>query len=386
MQNKLVWSVLVVLIGVSISIGALAQARGQGQAQGRGQAAAPARPAPPNMPGTFTFIPKADLEAVMGPTRGDRPARVVNVSGGANMGAYILHYPPIKNSLPASSFYHSEISELYYVIRGEGTALLGGELEKPTWRPENTSSFRQVSGPGVAGTLKGYTTQKWGPGDIIIVPAGVPHTVGFEVTVTNDILRVVIDPNKRLGLVRNREESMALIRAEGQEQPQTQAAAPAKPGPPKGPLTYTYIPKKDVEALMGPTRGDRPIRVVPVGNNANMGAFILHYETMKNTLPVNSFYHSEISELYHVIRGSGTALLGGELEKATWDDSGSESITQVRGPSANGTMKNYQTVKWTAGDTIIVPAGVPHSVGFEVTERTDILRVVFDPKKNIRLK
>src|SRR5437867_10622317 len=27
--------------------------------------------APPNMPGAFTFIPKADLEAVMGPTRGD---------------------------------------------------------------------------------------------------------------------------------------------------------------------------------------------------------------------------------------------------------------------------------------------------------------------------
>ena len=49
-------------------------------------------------------------------------------------------------------------------------------------------------------------------------------------------------------------------------------------------------------------------------------------------------------------------------------------------------MKNYQTVKWTAGDTIIVPAGVPHAMGQEVTERTDILRVVYDPKKSIQLK
>src|SRR5438132_7696491 len=96
------------------------------------------KPAPPNMPGTFTYIPKADLEAVMGPTRGDRPARVVNIGGGANLGEYILHYPPVKNPMPPASFYHSEISELYYVIRGEGTALLGGELEKPTWRPDNT--------------------------------------------------------------------------------------------------------------------------------------------------------------------------------------------------------------------------------------------------------
>ncbi len=375
MQNKLTWTVLALLAGVSISVGALAQARGQ--------AAPAARPAPPNMPGTFTFIPKADLEAVMGPTRGDRPARLVNVSGGANMGAYILHYPPMKNPTPPSSFYHSEISELYYVIRGEGSALLGGELENPTWRPTNTTSFKQVSGPGVAGTLKGYRTQKWGPGDIVIVPAGVPHTLGFEVTVTNDILRVVIDPKRALGLVTSRAQSLALAQA---QEPAERDTAPPRSGPAKMPGEATFISRTDVQAQMGPTRGDRPIRVVPIGNNANLGAFILHYETMKNELPVNSFYHTEISELYHVIRGSGTALLGGEMEKATWDDSGSEAITQVRGPSVNGTMKNYQTVKWTAGDTIIVPAGVPHSMGFEVTERTDILRVVFDPKKNIRLK
>lgn len=383
MQNKFTWTVLAVLAAISISAGAMGQARGQAQGQGRGQAAAAGRPAPANMPGTFTYIPKADLEAVMGPTRGDRPARMVNVSGGANMGAYILHYPPMKNPMPPASFYHSEISELYYVIRGEGSALLGGELENPAWRPTNTSSFKQISGPGVAGTLKGYKTQKWGPGDIIIVPAGVPHTLGFEVTVTNDILRVVIDPKRLLGLVTSRAQSLAL--AQAQEQPERDTAPP-KPGLSKMPGEATFIPKADVQAQMGPTRGDRPVRVLPIGNNANLGAFVLHYETMKNALPVTSFYHSEISELYHVIRGSGTALLGGEMEKATWDDSGSEAITTVRGPSVNGTMKNYQTVQWTAGDTFIVPAGVPHSMGFEVTERTDILRVVFDPKKNIKLK
>jgi len=336
------------------------------------------------MPGTFTFIPRADLEAVMGATRGDRPARVVNVSGGANMGEYILHYLPIKNPLPPASFYHSEISELYYVIRGEGTALLGGEIENPTWRPANTTSFRQVSGPGVAGTLKNYKTQKWGPGDIIIVPAGVPHTIGFEVTVTNDILRVVIDPKRALNLVRTREQSLAIAQSEAGDQ--ALQTAPAKAGPPNMPGTFTFIPKTEVEAQMGPGRGDRPVRVVPIANNANLGAFILHYESMKNTLPSNSFYHTEISELYYVIRGSGTALLGGEMENATWDDSNSDSIKKVRGPSVNGTMKKYQTVKWTAGDTVIVPAGIPHAMGFEVTEKADILRVVFDPKKNIDLK
>src|SRR5207237_2964828 len=325
MANKIMWTVLALLIGLSTSMNAAAQSRGQG------------RPAPASMPGTFTFIPKADLEAVMGPTRGDRPARVVNVSGGANMGEFILHYPPAKSPMPPSSFYHSEISELYYVIRGEGTALLGGELENPAWRPANTASFKQVSGPGVAGTLKNYKTQKWGPGDIIIVPAGVPHTIGFEVTVTNDILRVVIDPKRVLNLVTTREQSLAAARAENQEQGQRQNA-PARPGPANMGGTFTFIPKTEVAAQMLNTRGDRPVRVVPIANNANLGAFILHYQPMKNTTPVNAFYHTEISELYYVIRGSGTALVGGELEHATWDDSNSDAIRQVRGPSINGTM------------------------------------------------
>ena len=173
----------------------------QGQAQGRGPAAAaPARPAPPNMPGNFTFIPKADLEAVMGPTRGDRPARVVNIAGGANLGVYILHYPKMKNALPASSFYHSEISELYYVIRGEGTALLGGELENAVWDDPNSTAIKEVRGPSVNGRMKNYKTQKWSAGDTIIVSAGVPHAMGFEVTAKTDILRVAFDPKRALQL------------------------------------------------------------------------------------------------------------------------------------------------------------------------------------------
>ena len=33
-----------------------------------------------------------------------------------------------------------------------------------------------------------------------------------------------------------------------------------------------------------------------------------------------------------------------------------------------------------------VPAGVPHAMGFEVTEKADILRVVFNANENIQLK
>jgi mannose-6-phosphate isomerase-like protein (cupin superfamily) len=342
------------------------------------------------MPGDFTFIPKADLEAVMGPTRGDRPARVVNIPGGANLGAYILHYPPIKNTLPANSFYHSEITELYYVIRGEGTALLGGELEKPTWRPTNTTSFRQVSGPGVAGTLKGYTTQKWGPGDIIIVPAGIPHTIGFEVTVTNDILRVVIDPKRALNLVRSRSESLAL--AQAPEGPAPADAAPPKPGPANMPGTSTFIPKAaqdaKLKAIVDGAPQDQVVRMVDTPSG-HLGAYVLHWEprTPAPGAPANAFYHSEITEFYHVLRGSGTILLGGEIANATEGDPNGRAVKEVSGPTANGTMAGrYTTQKITAGDSFIVPAGVPHAMGYEVTAPLEILRVVIDPKKVLPVK
>src|SRR5437870_1822856 len=98
MFRKTIW--ILFTLGMLLSGSTVTRAQAQGQGGSAHQ----------NRSGTFTFIPKADLEAVMGPTRGDRPARVMNVGGGANMGEYILHYPPVKNRMPPASFYHSEIS------------------------------------------------------------------------------------------------------------------------------------------------------------------------------------------------------------------------------------------------------------------------------------
>lgn len=342
------------------------------------------RPAPASMPGNFTFIPKADLEVMMGPTRGDRAVRVVPIAGGAQLGAFILHYEKMKAEGP-NSFYHGEIDELYYVIRGEGTALLGGELENnPVWNDPSALNFKTITGPTANGRMKGYTTQKWSAGDVIIVPAGVPHMIGWEVTVPNDILRVVVDPKSRLNKISGRAE--ALAQAGLQAPAPTQPAAAPRPATPNMPGTFTYIPKADLEPLMKGTIGDTPARVVTTPNG-KLGAFVLHMEPRKPTGgPVTSFYHSEVTELYYVVRGGGTAMMGGELEKATWDDSNSASIRNVRGPSVNGTMKNAQQMKFAAGDAFIVTPGVPHSVTYEVNETTDIIRVVVDPKGALTLK
>lgn len=168
---------------------------------------------------------------------------------------------------------------------------------------------------------------------------------------------------------------------------QTPTPTPGRPGPAKMSEVFELIPKSDMDALRA-LGGDRPARVLNIGNKYHLGVYSLPYEPRQPRAgePPSSFYHSEVSEVYFVIRGSGTAALGGELENPTWDDSNSRSVRVVRGPSVNGTMKGFKLVKWNAGDIIMVSAGVPHVFGYEVTEKTEIMRVVIDPSKSIELQ
>src|SRR5207249_10414212 len=116
MQRRLISGALALLFALSMSVLSSAQAQKKQ---------------------TFTFIPHADLEALM-KTSGDHPARVIDVEKKMNLGAYLLHYearPPTKTF---NGCLHNDISEVYYVIRGSGTFLIGGELETPTKHAPNT--------------------------------------------------------------------------------------------------------------------------------------------------------------------------------------------------------------------------------------------------------
>src|SRR5262245_5422760 len=153
----------------------------------------------------------------------------------------------------------------------------------------------------------------------------------------------------------------------------------------KKPQGFSFIPHADFEALMK-TNGDHPARVVDIANKYNLGAYLLHFETRPPNTMLNGWLHNDISELYYVIRGSGTFLIGGQLENPTKDDPNGESVQTVRGPSVSGKIKGYTAQKYVPGDIMIIPIGVPHLPGYEVTEKTDIMRVVIDPDKAIRLK
>ncbi|PYS31392.1 MAG: hypothetical protein DMG11_01540 [Acidobacteria bacterium] len=194
MQRRAISGALALAFALSMSL--LSSAQAQNKAQGSAEKGKPAA----SKSAEFTFIPHADLETLM-KTNGDHPARVVDIAKSYNLGAYLLHFDARPATTgPLNGWAHNDISELYYVIRGAGTFLIGGELENATKDDPNGQSVKTVRGPSMSGRIKGYTAQKYVTGDIMIIPVNVPHLPGYEVTEKTDIVRVVIDPERALNL------------------------------------------------------------------------------------------------------------------------------------------------------------------------------------------
>jgi mannose-6-phosphate isomerase-like protein (cupin superfamily) len=70
---------------------------------------------------------------------------------------------------PARPAVHPSEAEYVVVLEGEGTLVSGGTLVSPETRREGLVEGAQIEG-GATRTL--------GPGDVLLVPAGVPHWFG----------------------------------------------------------------------------------------------------------------------------------------------------------------------------------------------------------------
>jgi mannose-6-phosphate isomerase-like protein (cupin superfamily) len=86
---------------------------------------------------------------------------------------------------------HDLVSEVYHVLEGSGTMVIGGELIKPTRRPTSRGN-----GPGLsAQDVKGGQTFRISKGDVLFVPAGTAHRfVSTDGIVVYTVTR--LDPTK----------------------------------------------------------------------------------------------------------------------------------------------------------------------------------------------
>jgi mannose-6-phosphate isomerase-like protein (cupin superfamily) len=89
------------------------------------------------------------------------------------------------------------VTEVFYFLSGSGVLVTGGQVENERAFPPETEFVRLAVGPSNGGTFNGGDRRKVGPGDIVVVPAGVPH--GFDdITDHLDYLSVRPDTTKTL--------------------------------------------------------------------------------------------------------------------------------------------------------------------------------------------
>jgi len=143
-----------------------------------------------------TDITAAEVQAVLSaPTGGgDRQMKVVDM-GKYNVSVGVLHRGKTTPGAPVGAINHEHVTEVYYVISGSGTLLTGGTVDNAKPLAADGEIVKVAVGPSNQGTFRQAAQSRTvGPGDIVIIPAGVYH--GFtDVADHVDYVSVRPDPN-----------------------------------------------------------------------------------------------------------------------------------------------------------------------------------------------
>ncbi|MGD9902975.1 MAG: cupin domain-containing protein [Vicinamibacterales bacterium] len=78
---------------------------------------------------------------------------------------------------PGSGIAHDHQTETYVIVSGGGTLITGGRIVNGRKSAPNSAVTTILNGPSCSGAIAGpgVVTRAVKPGDIIIIPAGVPH-------------------------------------------------------------------------------------------------------------------------------------------------------------------------------------------------------------------
>lgn len=149
-------------------------------------------------PTLATYVTNSDIQAIFkrAPENGvsDQQIRSVNV-GKVNVAVAAVYRSAKANN---TSIEHDQVTEVYTIIEGSGTMVTGGKMSNPERIKPDDPTVKVLVGPSMrGGALENGESRKVGPGDMIIVPAGVPHWFSsIDGAIRYSVVRV--DPDKLL--------------------------------------------------------------------------------------------------------------------------------------------------------------------------------------------
>ena len=145
-----------------------------------------------------TYIPNTEVQAyvkrAIANQLTDQGIRQVDI-GKANVGVAVVYRGKINNPR-ANVAEHDLVSEVYHVIDGSATLVLGPDLAGKERRPANETTVRLLNGPGNnAKAIRNGVAYELKQGDVVIIPAGTGH----QFTKIDDHIAHVmvrVDPDK----------------------------------------------------------------------------------------------------------------------------------------------------------------------------------------------
>ena len=145
-----------------------------------------------------TYVPNTEIQAyvkrAIANQLTDQQIRQVDI-GKANVGVAVVYRGKINNP-NANVAEHDLVSEVYHVIDGEATLVLGPDLVDKQRRPATETTVRLLNGPGNnARAIRNGVTHQLKAGDVVVIPAGTGH----QFTRIDDhitYLMIRVDPDK----------------------------------------------------------------------------------------------------------------------------------------------------------------------------------------------
>jgi mannose-6-phosphate isomerase-like protein (cupin superfamily) len=149
----------------------------------------------------------------------------------------------------------------------------------------------------------------------------------------------------------------------------------------------TYITSGEVQAYLkrAPANAvsDQQVRAVDVGkSHVDIGVVYRGHQTAGGAVAE----HDLVSEVYHVLDGSATLVLGSDITDLKRRPADDRAVRLLNGPGGNGSsIVNGATYQLKPGDVVIIPAGVGHWFT-KIDDHISYLMVRIDPDKVTPLK
>ncbi len=140
------------------------------------------------------------------------------------------------------------------------------------------------------------------------------------------------------------------------------------------------ITAEEIEAVFNTIGNQIDLQIkVAALSQGNVAVGVLHRDRLEDTGgPPSGLVHREVSEVYYMLSGSGTLVTGGTMSAGPDFPAGTNVVDVLVGPSFRATSAGGRAREISAGDVVVIPAGVFHAWS-EIPDHVTYLSIRPDP-------